>query len=64
MNWSFDIELLYIARLRRYRIVEIPIPWYFNPETKLNPVKDAMQMLVDILTIHRNALRGVYVPKG
>lgn len=63
MNWSFDIELLYIARLRKYRVVEIPIPWYFNPETKLNPVKDALQMLVDILTIHRNALRGVYALK-
>jgi len=60
MNWSFDIELLFIARLRKYRVVEIPIPWYFNLETKLNPLKDAVQMLVDILTIHRNALRGVY----
>jgi len=60
INWSFDIELLYIARLRGYRIVELPIPWYFNPETKLNPFKDAIRMGLDILTIHRNARRGVY----
>ncbi|HBY07227.1 MAG TPA: glycosyl transferase, partial [Chloroflexi bacterium] len=60
LNWSFDIEVLYIARLRGYRIFELPIPWYFNPETKLNPLKDAFHMLIDILTMHRNRLRGLY----
>jgi glycosyltransferase involved in cell wall biosynthesis len=62
-NWSFDIELLFIARKRGYRIQELPIPWYFNPDTKLNPIKDAFQMAVDIISIHRNALRGVYDAK-
>jgi dolichyl-phosphate beta-glucosyltransferase len=62
-NWSFDIELLFIARKRRYRITELPIPWYFNPDTKLNPFMDAFQMAVDIFNIHLNALRGVYDPK-
>jgi dolichyl-phosphate beta-glucosyltransferase len=62
-NWSFDIEVLFIARRRGYRIVEMPIPWYFNPETKLSPFKDAIRMGLDILTIHYNALRGVYDTK-
>jgi glycosyltransferase involved in cell wall biosynthesis len=62
MNWSFDIELLYIARLRGYRIIEIPIPWYFNPETKLNPLQDAINMALDIFTIRRNARQGLYDP--
>lgn len=62
-NWSFDIELLYIARLRGYRILELPIPWYFNPETKLEPLQDAIKMAFDILTIRRNARRGVYDPQ-
>lgn len=61
-NWSFDIEVLYIARKRGYRILELPIPWYFNPETKLNPIQDALRMVMDIGTIHRNARRGVYAP--
>lgn len=59
-GWSFDIELLYIARLRGYRIVELPIPWYFNPESKLHVVKDAFRMALDILQMRRNAWRGVY----
>lgn len=62
-NWSFDIELLYIARMRGYRITEIPIPWYFNAETKLNPFRDAIKMVFDILTIRRNARTGLYDPE-
>ena len=59
-NWSFDIELLYVARMRGYRVVEVPIPWYFNPETKLSPIRDAIQMGLDILKIRYQALRGTY----
>ncbi len=59
-GWSFDIELLYVARLRRYRVVEIPIPWYFNPESKVNVMRDALKMGLDILRIHRNSRRGFY----
>ncbi|MBN2043801.1 MAG: glycosyltransferase family 2 protein [Anaerolineales bacterium] len=59
-NWSFDIEVLFIARLRGYRIMELPIHWYFNPETKLSPIRDAVRMVLDIVTIHRNARRGAY----
>ena len=59
-NWSFDIELLYIAQMRGYKISEVPIPWYFKAETKLNPIKDAVQMAIDIISIRRNALLGVY----
>jgi len=60
LNWSFDIELLFIARMRGYRILELPIPWYFNADTKLNPFQDALKMTADIITIHRNARRGMY----
>jgi dolichyl-phosphate beta-glucosyltransferase len=66
-GWSFDIELLFIARRRGYRVAEIPIPWYFNPDSKLNAVQDAVRMVIDILKIHRNSWRGLYnqtlVPK-
>lgn len=60
-GWSFDIEILYIARLKEYRIVEIPIPWYFNPDSKLNAFKDAVQMGKDILLIRDNERRGLYL---
>lgn len=62
-NWSFDIEVLYIARLRGYQIFELPIPWYFNPETKLNPFRDAINMAMDIFSIRRKARLGLYDPQ-
>ncbi|UCH59808.1 MAG: glycosyltransferase family 2 protein [Anaerolineales bacterium] len=61
-GWSFDIELLYIARRRAHRIVELPIPWYFNPDSKLHVFQDALVMALDIFKIHLNALRGKYGP--
>lgn len=60
MGWSFDAEILYLARLRRLRMVEVPIDWYFNPESKLNLLRDALRMTVDLLSIRRKSLRGVY----
>jgi len=61
-GWSFDIELLFIARRRGLTIREIPIQWRFNPATKLSAVQDAIRMVRDIFAIHRNARRGVYDP--
>ncbi len=59
-GWSFDIELLYVARRRRYCVREIPIDWYYHPETKVNALRDALHMIADIFRIHANALRGLY----
>ena len=63
-GWSFDIELLYIARQRGYKIQEIPIPWYFHQESKVYAVRDAPQILMDIQTIHRNSHQGIYDPEN
>jgi glycosyltransferase involved in cell wall biosynthesis len=60
LGWSFDIELLYLARHKRMRIKEIPIQWYFDPDSKVKAVKDALRMISDIFRIHINALRGKY----
>lgn len=62
-GWSFDIELLYLARRKKLRIREIPIRWYFDPDSKVNAVRDALRMIGDIFRIHLNALRGAYESK-
>jgi glycosyltransferase involved in cell wall biosynthesis len=59
-GWSFDVEILYIARLHAYRIVEIPIPWYFNEDSKVRMISDSIQMGTDLLAIRRNAANGLY----
>ncbi len=62
-GWSFDIELLYLARRKKLRIREIPIRWYFDPDSKVSAVRDALRMIGDIFRIHLNALRGAYESK-
>jgi dolichyl-phosphate beta-glucosyltransferase len=59
-GWSFDVEVLYIARQRGYKVIEIPIPWYFNPESKISVMRDSIRMALDLLTIRFNGLRGIY----
>lgn len=59
-GWSFDIEVLYIARRLGLTIREIPIRWRFDHATKLSAVQDALRMVRDIFRIHRNARRGDY----
>lgn len=59
-GWSFDVELLFIARHLGYRLVEVPIPWYFNPDSKIRVLNDSIRMGLDLLTIRVNALRGSY----
>ncbi len=59
-GWSFDIELLYIARHLGYRIAKIPIHWYYSPDSKVSALRDALRMIQDIFRIHANARRGLY----
>jgi len=59
-GWSFDIELLFLAQRHRYRVIEIPIQWYYRSESKVNALQDAMRMIGDIFRIHVNAWRGRY----
>lgn len=59
-GWSFDIELLYIARRLGYRIHEVPIHWYYHSDTKVSALRDALRMIRDIFRIHANARRGLY----
>ena len=58
--WSFDVELLFIARRLGYRVREIPIDWYYHPETKVNALRDALRMIGDIFRIRINTWRGRY----
>jgi dolichyl-phosphate beta-glucosyltransferase len=59
-GWSFDIEVLYLARRKKLRIKEIPIHWYFDADSKVSAVRDAVRMIGDIFRIHLNAIRGRY----
>jgi dolichyl-phosphate beta-glucosyltransferase len=59
-RFGFDPELLYLARHHGLRTVEIPVRWGHSPATKVNMLRDSIQMFVDVFTIRWNSLRGRY----
>jgi dolichyl-phosphate beta-glucosyltransferase len=59
-GWSFDVEILFIARLAGYKVVEVPIHWNYNPHSKISVARDSFKMGLDLLTIRFNAMRGIY----
>ena len=59
-GWTFDVEVLFIALKRGYRVVEIPVPWYYNAESKVNVLRDSYQVVRDLIKIRLNYLRGLY----
>lgn len=63
-GWSFDVELLYLASKRQYRIVEVPIDWHYNPGSRVQLWRDSWLMFTDLLRIRSNWRRGVYDTAG
>ena len=59
-GWAFDIEVLYLARARGLRIVEVPIEWHYRRESRISLVRDGAGMLRDLLAIRARVGRGSY----
>lgn len=59
-RFGFDPELLYLARHHGLKSIEIPVRWSHSPATKVNMLRDSVQMFLDIFTIRWNALLGRY----
>ncbi len=57
---GFDVEILFIAKRRGYKIREVPITWYFNADSRMKLVQDSLQLLREIWQIQRNWREGVY----
>ena len=57
---AFDVELLYIALKRGYVLKEVPISWRAHESDRVNPIKDSLRMLRDIIIIRISDLQGKY----
>ena len=59
-RFSFDVELLWIALKKGYRIKEVPVRWLNDAQSRVNHVMDSSRMFLDLIKIRINDLRGVY----
>ena len=63
-GWAFDIEVLYIARLRNLRVREVPIEWHFRADSRLRMGRDALAMIREVMRVRARARRGAYTAAG
>ncbi len=59
-GWSFDVELLAIARENGLKIREVPIDWTYSAGSRMNVFKEAFRMAGDLLRIRRKRSAGAY----
>lgn len=57
---GFDVELIFIAQKRGYKIVDVPITWYFNADSRMRLIQDSLHILLEIWQIHQNWRKGLY----
>lgn len=56
-GFSFDVEMLFLAQKFHLKIKEIPVEWYNDNQSKVNPIFDSINMFIEILKIkklHKN----------
>lgn len=57
---GFDVEILFLAQKAGYRIKEIPVEWYYAAASTVNPIKDSLRNLGDVIRVRLNDLQGRY----
>ena len=61
-GWTFDVEVLFLARRKGYPIAEVPIPWTHVSGSRVRVVRDSLAMLMDLVRIRWYAAHGRYGP--
>jgi glycosyltransferase involved in cell wall biosynthesis len=59
-DWGFDVEVLYLARRLGYPIRVLPLRWEHKENSRVQPIRDTLAMLADVVTVRLNDWRGRY----
>jgi glycosyltransferase involved in cell wall biosynthesis len=62
-GWAFDVEILFLARRRGYVVREVAIDWTYRPNSRVSPLRDALRMARDVVSIRLKGLAGRYGPR-
>ncbi len=57
---GFDVELLLLAKENEYKIKEVPITWLYVETRRVNPIKDSIEGVKDLLRIRQLMMQGKY----
>ncbi len=48
-RFAWDVELVWLARRRGYRVVEVGVSWANSPASRVDPLFDSLSMLRDLV---------------
>ncbi len=63
-RWSYDSETLFLARRLKYEVVEIPVKWHHEEESKVKTVGAMISSFRELVAIRLYAWRGKYGKKA
>jgi glycosyltransferase involved in cell wall biosynthesis len=59
-GFGFDVEALFIARVHKFKTIEVPVRWNHCEGTKVSMFRDSINMFIDLLRVRRFQLDGKY----
>jgi len=59
-GWGFDMEILLIAKLHKFKIIDAPVNWYNEGESKFRSLSGYFSTLIELFKIRINAWQGKY----
>jgi len=57
-GFAYDVELIWLARRRGYRVAEVGVVWINSPDSRVDPVRSSLAMLRDVLLMRFRHRRG------
>lgn len=52
-GFAFDVEVLLLAKKLGFNIADLPVHWANSPDSKVNIVRDSLQMFADTIKVRR-----------
>lgn len=59
-GFSFDVEVLFVAKRMGYSVKEVPIRWLNSPASRVRVISDSAKMFFDLFRIRAYQLLGYY----
>jgi dolichyl-phosphate beta-glucosyltransferase len=56
-GFSFDVEILRLAREWEFQLAEVPVRWEDSPDSRVHPIRDSAAMLRDLFRVRRQIRR-------
>ena len=50
-GFAYDVELIWLARRRGYKVAEVGVIWVNSPDSRVDPIRSSFSMLRDVLTM-------------